>query len=32
LSVKEAPLKENFWAICKKKFIGLGLLTSKAAA
>ena len=32
-SPKEAPLKETFWPICKKKVTSLGLITeSKAAA
>lgn len=31
LSPKETPLKDNFWAICKKKFAALGLLGGKAA-
>lgn len=28
LSLKEAPLKDTFWAICKKKLTSLGLLPS----
>ncbi len=32
LNPKEAPLKDNFWAICKKKLVTLGLLTNKTAA
>jgi hypothetical protein len=34
LSAKEIPLKENFWPICKKKVMALGLISAgqKAAA
>ncbi len=32
LSPKEAPLKDNFWPICKKKLISLGLLPVEKAA
>jgi hypothetical protein len=32
LSQKEAPLKDTFWAICKKKLMSLGLLPVEKAA
>jgi hypothetical protein len=32
LSPKEAPLKDTFWPICKKKFSTLGLLRASKAA
>lgn len=32
LSPKEAPMKDTFWAICKKKLVSLGLLPAIAAA
>lgn len=32
LSPKEAPLKDNFWSICKKKLTGMGLLTAESKA
>lgn len=32
LNTKEAPIKEAFWGICKKKLISLGLLTNKPVA
>lgn len=33
LSVKEMPLREHFWAVCKKKVLSLGIIgESKAAA
>lgn len=30
LPTKEAPLKENFWPICKKKLMSMGLLGKEA--
>ena len=32
LSAKEVPLKDNFWAICKKKVISLGLISAEKKA
>ena len=32
LGAKEIPLKENFWTICKKKVVALGLLTAEKKA
>jgi hypothetical protein len=32
LSAKEAPLKDTFWPICKKKLVTLGLLPVEKAA
>lgn len=32
LSPKESPLKDTFWAVCKKKFTALGLIKEVKAA
>ena len=32
LSPKEAPMKDTFWAICKKKWVAMGLLNKTTAA
>lgn len=31
-SVKEAPMKEKFWAICKSKAVSLGIISEMKAA
>jgi len=32
LTPKESPLRDNFWTICKKKIVGMGLLPSETKA